>query len=45
MWPTQNPAVDEFTPEVANKASVDALFVIGRNVYQAACGSSKSASA
>jgi len=44
-WPTQNPAVDEFTEEVANKASVDALFVIGRNLYQAACGSSRSASA
>ncbi|MDB5990600.1 MAG: Peptidase caspase catalytic subunit p20 [Herbaspirillum sp.] len=42
-WPTQNPAVDEFTAEATNKASVDALFVIGRNFYQAACGSSKSA--
>ncbi len=44
-WPTQNPAVDEFTAEAANKASADALFVIGRNIYQAACGGSNSASA
>lgn len=44
-WPTQNPAVDGFTAEAANRASADALFVIGRNIYQAACGGSNSASA
>lgn len=42
-WPTQNPAVDGFGPAQANKYSDDALFVIGRNLYQAACGSSRSA--
>jgi hypothetical protein len=42
-WPRQNPAVDAFKPEVANKASADALFVLGRNLYQAACGGSHSA--
>lgn len=44
-WPRQNPAVDGFTPEIANKASVDSLFVVGRNLYQAACGGSHSATA
>ncbi len=44
-WPTQNPAVDGFTSSVANKASTDSLFVVGRNIYQAACGGSNSASA
>lgn len=42
-WPRQNPAVDGFTAEVANRASLDALFVVGRNLYQAACGGSHSA--
>ncbi|PUE62239.1 peptidase C14 [Limnohabitans sp. Rim8] len=42
-WPRQNLAVEEFTSEIANKASPDSLFVVGRNLYQAACGSSKSA--
>ncbi len=44
-WPRQNPAVDDFTPEMANKAAADSLFVVGRNLYQAACGGSRSASA
>jgi hypothetical protein len=35
---TQNPAVNKLTSEVANKFSRDSLFVIGRNVYQAAVG-------
>lgn len=42
-WHRQNPAVVGFTPEVANKASPDSLFVVGRNLYQAACGGSHSA--
>lgn len=42
-WPRQNLAVDGFTPEMANKASADSLFVVGRNLYQAACGGSHSA--
>jgi hypothetical protein len=44
-WPVQNPAIDSFTGSVANKYSVDSLFVIGRNIYQSACGSAKSATA
>lgn len=42
-WPRQNPALDGFTPDVAKKFNTDSLFVIGRNIYQAACGSAKSA--
>jgi len=44
-WPTQNPAIAEVTATLANKASVDALFVVGRNIYQAACGGSHTAKA
>lgn len=44
-WPRQNPAVAEFTATVANRASIDALFVVGRNLYQAACGGSNAADA
>lgn len=42
-WPRQNPAVTELTPAVANKASLDSLFVLGRNLYQASCGGSRGA--
>lgn len=42
-WPRQNPAVADFTPAVANRASLDSLFVAGRNFYQAACGGSHAA--
>jgi hypothetical protein len=42
-WYTQNPALDEFTEDQMAKTSVDSLFVVGRNVYQAACGGSRSA--
>lgn len=42
-WPRQNPAVAELTPAVANKASLNSLFVLGRNLYQAACGASRGA--
>ena len=44
-WSRQNTAVSELTVDVANKAGTDSLFVIGRNLYQAACGSSNSAAA
>lgn len=43
-WPAQNPAVMAFGPNEANLSTRDALFVIGRNLYQAACGSSRGAS-
>jgi hypothetical protein len=42
-WYTQNPALDAFTEAQMAKTTVDSLFVVGRNVYQAACGGSISA--
>ncbi|BBU71490.1 hypothetical protein ICHIJ1_14090 [Fluviibacter phosphoraccumulans] len=42
-WPVQNAAIDGFSSDIANKASLDSLFVLGRNIYQAACGGSNSA--
>jgi hypothetical protein len=42
-WPKQNPAIDGFTATKANKASTDSLFVVGRNITQAADGNSHSA--
>ena len=43
-WYTQNPALSSFTRVQIARASLDSLFVVGRNVYQAACGSSRAAS-
>lgn len=42
-WPTQNSAIGGFTVAHAGKASENSLFVLGRNLYQAACGGSHSA--
>jgi hypothetical protein len=42
-WYTQNPAIDNFTLEDARACTTDELFVIGRNIYQAACGGAHSA--
>ena len=42
-WYTQTPAVDNFTADSAAQASKDSLFVVGRNIYQAACGNSRGA--
>jgi Caspase domain len=42
-WYRQNPAVSKITPELINSARTDSLFVLGRNIYQAACGSSNGA--
>jgi hypothetical protein len=42
-WLTQNPAIEGFSAEFADKASVDSLFVLGRNIYQASCGGSHGA--
>jgi hypothetical protein len=44
-WPKQNPAVDSLDVAQAGKYSTDSLFVIGRNIYQSACGHSNSANA
>lgn len=42
-WYTQNPAVERLTPNNINSGSNDSLFVLGRNIYQASCGSANSA--
>ncbi|UBB15386.1 caspase family protein [Comamonas odontotermitis] len=42
-WYAQNAAIDSFTVDVANQTSIDTLFVIGRNLYQAACGNANNA--
>lgn len=38
-WIKQNAALTEFTTRRAARADNDSLFVVGRNIYQAACGS------
>lgn len=42
-WYRQNPALDKMTTDVANKSGRNSLFVVGRNIYQAACGGSHTA--
>lgn len=42
-WYKQNDGLDAFTTEQARGCTTDELFVIGRNIYQAACGGSNSA--
>jgi hypothetical protein len=42
-WPVQNKALEKFDAEKLNKANTDSLFVLGRNIYQAACGSANAA--
>lgn len=42
-WHMQNPALAQLTVASANRMAKDSLFVIGRNIYQAACGSANSA--
>ena len=37
-WYRQNPALAKLDSALANKAGLDSLFVLGRNIYQAACG-------
>lgn len=44
-WPRQNSAIEAFSIAVANKAAVHSLFVVGRNIYQSACGGSNTANA
>lgn len=44
-WYRQNPAIEKFTADMAGRASSNSLFVVGRNIYQAACGGSDSATA
>lgn len=42
-WYAQNPALDKLNADVVQDMSNDSLFVVGRNVYQAACGDAKAA--
>lgn len=44
-WYHQNAAINKITAELVNKATCDSIFVLGRNIYQAACGGSNDASA
>jgi hypothetical protein len=42
-WDVQNRALQDFDGEGLSRASGDSLFVLGRNIYQAACGSANAA--
>lgn len=42
-WYKQNPAIDGMKMAEINRFGKNSCFVIGRNIYQAACGSSSSA--
>lgn len=42
-WGKQNAALGDFDADKLNKASADALFVLGHNIYQAACGNARAA--
>lgn len=42
-WYIQNPAIEDFSALKASKCNLSSLFVIGRNIYQAACGSAREA--
>jgi hypothetical protein len=42
-WYKQNPAMKLLGPDSAQNMSKNSLFVIGRNIYQAACGNADSA--
>jgi hypothetical protein len=40
-WYTQNPVASKLTIAALNDSDDDAIFVLGRNIYQAACGSAR----
>jgi hypothetical protein len=42
-WYTQNPAINSITPDAIKDSIKDELFVLGRNLYQCACGHSGAA--
>jgi len=42
-WYTQNPAIGKLTPARLEASDINSLFVLGRNIYQAACGSANDA--
>ncbi|PSU23149.1 PIN-like domain-containing protein [Photobacterium kishitanii] len=43
-WYTQNPAISKIGLMVGKSIDASSLFVLGRNIYQAACGNSQKAS-
>jgi hypothetical protein len=42
-WYKQNPALDNLSTKQMQSSSTDEVFVLGRNIYQAACGGANSA--
>ena len=42
-WYAQNPAIERLSNNDINTGNNDSLFVLGRNIYQAACGGANSA--
>lgn len=42
-WYSQNPAITKLTKENLEASDINSLFVLGRNIYQAACGSANDA--
>ncbi|KTB79742.1 caspase family protein [Pseudomonas syringae] len=42
-WYTQNPAIAKLTKQKLESTDTSTLFVLGRNIYQAACGSANDA--
>lgn len=42
-WGTQNLGMNQLTPAIVSSCTTDTLFVLGRNIYQAACGSAHGA--
>lgn len=42
-WHKQNPAILKVTPKNLKHFNKDELFVLGRNIYQAACGTARNA--
>jgi hypothetical protein len=42
-WYTQNPTMEKIDKDALSRAGKDDLFVIGRNVYQVACGEGRNA--
>jgi len=40
-WYTQNPVASKLTATLLNDSDDDTIFVLGRNIYQAACGSAR----
>ncbi|HCE2310182.1 TPA: hypothetical protein NGT30_002504 [Vibrio parahaemolyticus] len=43
-WYTQNPAISKISSMVGESLDASSCFVLGRNIYQAACGNSQKAS-